>query len=304
MLKIMLIPTPPPGRPDPRTLALFKRNALQLGPNPGEVEPHDQVEIAHRASTPAPPAAASPAKGDSAEALERERNKKTYRKPNYPHPQAPPPRVGTQGWLLSKPSGQPKSREMREDELALYSRHHQVADETEAEEEEPEDPEPQEEGLTELDPQLARWLNGLLEDRPGTPGRDRLALLLARFGLGILRICQRHGVRVRLVDQGTTAFDRENIRVNVLRADLASQKARVYEAFSQSYDLALGRGREASLDSLAVLTNFHQARAKNPELTSPPHYFAQIMADFLAGHTGTSMHGYVDYLLQQSGQEV
>ena len=291
----MQIPGMPPGRPDPRTQALFKRNALQMGPLQGEVEPGDQVEISQR--TP-PPAPAPLQKRDSAEALEQERNKKTYRRPTYPTPPMPIPRAGPQGWLLSTPAGQPKSREMREDELAIYSRHHQVADEPGEEEEE----EPEQESQEDLDPQLGRWLAGLLEDRPGTPGRDRLAELLSRFGLGILRLCQRHGVRVKLGAEGT-GFARESLRVEVAGADLEANPGAIYEAFAQAYDVALGKGREASLDSLAVLTNFHQARAKNAALDSPPLYFAQVMADFLAGHTGTSMHGYVDYLLQQSRQE-
>lgn len=278
-------PLPPPGRPDPRTQALFKRNALQMGPL-SEDEPKESVELLHR-----PPPKPDNRHLAEAEALERERNKKVYRRPTYPPPPPPLPRrpAAPGGWMLSAPTPQPKSREMREDELAIYSRHRQdplVEDEPPEQHSAPE--------TEELDPQLARWVNALLKDPPGTPGRAELARLLAPFGIGILRLCQQHGLSVLVAD--TTAFLAEQNRVEALPGDTQG----FLIAFALAYDVALGKGQAASVDSLAVLTHFQMARSRNPHLESPSRFFAQAVAGYFTGDC--AMPAYVEYLIQQSRQ--
>lgn len=295
-----------PRYPWADTNALFKRNALQMGPLAPEAEeeahqtPADKVEVSTRQpSSPAPREA-----GDAAEKAERERTKKSYRKPVYPHPQAPAPRQSAGGWLLSRPSSHEKSREMTEDDLELYSRWRREEDSGGGQQED----KPQEEPaaptieecdafeLTEagLDPQTAEPLAAILKVPSGTPGREHLARWLARFGPGILATCRGQGISVVLAPAGITTYREPERRVYVGAAELASAQegfASLFEAFARAYDVALGEGSSASANSVAVLASVQG--------NDPVQFFAQAVADYMRGQSGP-LHGYVEYLIRQS----
>ena len=288
-----MIPIPPSGRPDPRTQALFRRNALGMGEVDSVQEPGDWVDLQAQAQgqtrTQPDPPHRHEAHGKSAEEIERERHKKSYRTPKYPTPAPPLPRRRVQGWILSSPVPEPKSRDMREDELAAYSRHHSHGEE-----------DPQDEDQDEREIEEMTGLEGLLEDPPGSPDRERLAHRLMAFGWGILRLCQGQRLKVKLSDGLASRYLRECNRVEAARVDLLGNPRPLYFALAQAYDVALGRGKEASRDSLAVLTNFHQSESHNQPGASPARYFADSVAAFLCGESGSCMLAYVEYLILTS----
>jgi hypothetical protein len=295
-----------PRYPWTDTSALFKRNALQMGPLAPELEEHelghapaaDQVDISTKATTPRDA-------GEAAEKAEKERTRKAYRKPVYPHPQAPAPRQSSGGWMLSRPASHEKSREMTEDDLELYSRWRR--DESEGEHGQPEEqveeavatPEEEQCDVAELtqaglEPETAEPLAAMLKIAAGTPGREQLARWLARFGPGILSTCRGQGISVVLCLSGQTAYREPEKRVYVAAAELAAAEedfATLFQAFARAYDVALGEGSCASANSVAVLASLQG--------NDPGRFFAEAIADYMRGATGP-LHGYVEYLIRQS----
>ena len=247
-----------PRQPWIDSTSLLKRN--QLGYTPPS---------AHEPEQPAAPQDSvnlSKDKDKSAkEREERERNQKTYRRPTFPTPPMPMPRqAGGGGFMLSKNQPPPSEKPMKEKDLPSYGRWSgQPA------------PEPWEDLLLEAEWSCPDYIEPLLADPPDRPGRLKLAWLLCHFGPGIVRRCIDFGLTVCL---GTEFSQVEQ----TLMIESGAPAQIVFEAFARAYDQALGDGTCASLSYLAVLSNYHQCRAKGPHWTGPDHFFAQQLAAFLS----------------------
>ena len=249
--------------------SLLKRNQLGVDAEAHPASPQDSVSFSKK------------------DKEREEREKKTYRRPTYPMPPAPMPKQpGGGGFILKNaPQQKPAEKPMKEEDLPSYGRWSVPAPE----------PEPWTELEMEAEWSIPDWLEPLLADPPERPGRTRLAWLLARFGRGIVLRCIDFGLTVQLGAE----FARQDLQVTVLSG---APPLQIHEAFARAYDLALGDGTCASVSSLAVLSNYHQCRARDPRWTGPDHFFAEQLAAFLGGlpPASVAMGGYVDYLLKQS----
>jgi hypothetical protein len=172
--------------------------------------------------------------------------------------------------------------------------------------------EPEEERQEEpVAPDLAEVLGQLISGDRASPGYPRLQRLLARFGLGVLRLCAARQVQVYLLPRGAglASFPLVRNRLPELAGSGAAYLPQtrtclveeecllappqgfhpVLFYFAQAYDHALGGEDFASLRSPAVKANFEACRAGLPghrfsdglAASSPALYFAQALESYL-----------------------